>query len=108
MNNNELNNQTDNLETQNTDDDSTVTDDLEDMIEQLPENFPQALPIIQNEIAPIIAECDPGLIKQKHFYSPKARPTLSAPFTAPFFLPSILRYSLRGELFSTTLPRSQE
>ena len=69
MNNNELNIQTENLEIQSTDDletqstdaDSTVTDDLEDMIEQLPENFPQALTIIQNEIAPIIAECDPGL-----------------------------------------------
>jgi hypothetical protein len=60
MNNNDLNNQTDDLETQNTGDDSTVTDDLEDMIEQLPENFPQALPIIQNDIASIIAECDPG------------------------------------------------
>ena len=32
MNNNELNNQTENLETPNTDDDSIVTDDLEDMI----------------------------------------------------------------------------
>lgn len=58
MNINDLNKQTDELETQSTDDDSIVTDDLEDMIEQLPENFPQALPIIQNEIAPIIAECD--------------------------------------------------
>jgi len=75
MNNNELNNQTENLEiqstddleTQNTDDDSTVTDDLEDMIEQLPENFPQALPVIQNEIAPIIAECDSGL--KDHYIS---------------------------------------
>ena len=67
MNNNELNNQTDDLETQNTNDDSTVTDDLEDMIEQLPENFPQSLPIIQNEIAPIIAECDPGL--KDHYIS---------------------------------------
>ena len=67
MNNNDLNNQTENLETQNTDDDSTVTDDLEDMIEQLPENFPQALPIIQNDIAPIIAECDPGL--KDHYIS---------------------------------------
>ena len=45
----------------------TVTDDLEDLIEQLPENFPQALPIIQNEIAPIIAECDPGL--KDHYIS---------------------------------------
>ena len=44
-----------------------VTDDLEDLIEQLPENFPQALPIIQNEIAPIIAECDPGL--KDHYIS---------------------------------------
>ena len=61
MNINDLNKQTDVLETQNTEDNVTVTDDLEEMIEQLPENFPQALPIIQNEIAPIIAECDPGL-----------------------------------------------
>ena len=67
MNKNELNNQPENLETQNADDDSTVTDDLEDMIEQLPENFPQALPIIQNEIAPIIAECDAGL--KDHYIS---------------------------------------
>ena len=67
MNNNDLNNQTENLEAQDPDDDSTVTDDLEDMIEQLPENFPQALPIIQNEIAPIIAECDPGL--KDHYIS---------------------------------------
>jgi hypothetical protein len=75
MNINELNNQTENVETQSTDNveiqitdaDSTVTDDLEDMIEQLPENFPQALPIIQNEIAPIIAECDSGL--KDHYIS---------------------------------------
>ena len=66
MNNNDLNNQTENLEIQNSDD-STVKDDLEDMIEQLPENFPQALPIIQNDIAPIIAECDPGL--KDHYIS---------------------------------------
>ena len=46
MNDNDLNKKTVDLETQNTDDDSTVTDDLEDLIEQLPENFPQALPII--------------------------------------------------------------
>ena len=61
MSSNELYNQTDDLETQNIDDGSTVTDDLEDMIERLPENFPQALPIIQNDIAPIISECDAGL-----------------------------------------------
>ena len=67
MNNNDLNNQTDDLETQSTDDDSTVTDDLEDLIEQLPENFPQALPIIQNDIAPIIVECDSGL--KDHYIS---------------------------------------
>ena len=67
MNNNELNNQPENLETQNTDDDSTITDDLEKIIEQLPENFPQALPIIQRDIAPIIAECDPGL--KDHYIS---------------------------------------
>ena len=67
MNNNELNNQPENLETQSTNNDSTVADDLEDMIEQLPENFPQALPIIQNEIAPIIAECDQGL--KDHYIS---------------------------------------
>ncbi len=75
MNNNEFNNQaenleiqrTGNLETQSTVDDSTATDDLEDMIEQLPENFPQALPIIQNEISPIIAECDTGL--KDHYIS---------------------------------------
>ncbi|MFZ0728386.1 MAG: hypothetical protein WAO07_13565 [Desulfobacterales bacterium] len=41
--------------------------DLEEMIKQLPENFPQALPIIQIEIAPIIAECDPGL--KDHYIS---------------------------------------
>ena len=35
MNKNDLNNQTDDLEPQNTDADSTVIDDLEDMIEQL-------------------------------------------------------------------------
>ena len=63
MNNNELNNQNDDLDAQNTDDeDMPVTDDLEDMIEQLPENFPQALPIIQNDIAAIIAESDPELM----------------------------------------------
>ena len=67
MSNNDLNNQTDDLETQNTDDDSIVTDDVEDMIEQLPENFPQALAIIQNDIAPIIAECDAGL--KDHYIS---------------------------------------
>jgi len=67
MNNNELNNQPENLETQNSDEGMPVTDDLEDMIEQLPENFPQALPIIQNEIAPIIAQCDPGL--KDHYIS---------------------------------------
>ena len=39
MNNNDINNQTDDLETQNTDADSTVTDDLKDLIEQLPENL---------------------------------------------------------------------
>jgi hypothetical protein len=59
--------ETENIEIQSTDNDSTVTDDLEDMIEQLPENFPQALPIIQNEIAPIISECDPGL--KDHYIS---------------------------------------
>jgi len=37
------------------------------LTEQLPENFPQALPIIQNEIAPITAECDPGL--KDHYIS---------------------------------------
>ena len=37
------------------------------MIERLPENFPQALPIIQNDIAPIIAECDAGL--KDHYIS---------------------------------------
>ena len=63
----EFNKPTENLETPNTDDDSIVTDDLEDLIEQLPENFPQALPIIQNDIAPIIAECDPGL--KDHYIS---------------------------------------
>ena len=67
MNNNDINNQPENLETQNSDEGMPVTDDLEDMIEQLPENFPQALPIIQNEIAPIIAECDPGL--KDHYIS---------------------------------------
>ena len=40
---------------------------LKILIEQLPENFPQALPIIQNDIAPIIAECDPGL--KDHYIS---------------------------------------
>ena len=67
MNNNELDNQTENFEIQNSDEDMPVTDDLEDLIEQLPENFPQALPIIQNEIAEIIAECDPGL--KDHYIS---------------------------------------
>ena len=42
-------------------------DVVEDMIERLPENFPQALPIIQNDIAPIIAECDAGL--KDHYIS---------------------------------------
>ncbi len=67
MNNNDINNQTENFEIQNSDEDMPVTDDLEKIIEQLPENFPQALPIIQNEIAPIIAECDPGL--KDHYIS---------------------------------------
>ena len=67
MSNNELNNQTDDLEMQNIDEDTIVTDDLEDMIEQLPENFPQALPIIQNDIAPFISECDAGL--KDHYIS---------------------------------------
>ena len=67
MNNNELNNQTENFEIQNSDEDMPVTDDLEDLIEQLPENFPQALPIIQRDIAPIIAECDAGL--KDHYIS---------------------------------------
>ena len=67
MDNNDLNKQTDELETPNTDDDSIVTDDLEDLIEQLPENFPQALPIIQSDIAAIISECDPGL--KDHYIS---------------------------------------
>jgi hypothetical protein len=67
MSNNERNNQTDELEMQNIDEDTVVKDDLEDMIEQLPESFPQALPIIQNDIAPIIAECDAGL--KDHYIS---------------------------------------
>ena len=67
MNNNDLNNQNENLKAQSTDDNTTITEDLEDMIEQLPENFPQALSIIQNDIAPIIAECDPGL--KDHYVS---------------------------------------
>ena len=67
MNNNDLDNQTENFEIQNSDEEMPVTDDLEDLIEQLPENFPQALPIIQNDIAPIIAECDPGL--KDHYIS---------------------------------------
>ncbi|MGA8020750.1 MAG: hypothetical protein WCA42_17910, partial [Desulfobacterales bacterium] len=67
MNDKEFNNQTDTLETTNADDDASVTDDLEDMIERLPENFPQALPTIQNDIAPIIAECDHGL--KDHYIS---------------------------------------
>ena len=67
MNNNDIKNQTENFEIQNSDEDLPVTDDLEDMIEQLPENFPQALPIIQNDIAPIIAECDVGL--KDHYIS---------------------------------------
>ena len=67
MNNNDIKNQTENFEIQNSDEDLPVTDDLEDLIEQLPENFPQALPIIQNDIAPIIAECDPGL--KDHYIS---------------------------------------
>ena len=61
MSNNDLKNQNDDLEIQKSDENMPVTDDLEEMIERLPENFPQALPIIQNDIAPIIAECDVGL-----------------------------------------------
>jgi hypothetical protein len=61
MNYYDSNNQTENFEIQKGDKDVPVTDDLEDLIEQLPENFPQALPIIQNDISTIIAECDPGL-----------------------------------------------
>ena len=67
MNNNDFDNQTENLDIQNGDEDTPVTDDIEDMIDQLPVNFPQALPIIQNEIAPIIAECDAGL--KDHYIS---------------------------------------
>jgi hypothetical protein len=67
MSNNDIKNQTENFEIQNSDEDMPVTDDLEDMIEQLPENFPQALPVIQNDIAPIIAECDSGL--KDHYIS---------------------------------------
>jgi len=67
MSNNDLKNQNDDLEIQKSDENMPVTDDLEDMIEQLPENFPQALPIIQNDIAPIIAECDAGL--KDHYIS---------------------------------------
>jgi len=51
---------------------------------------------------------DNAIIKQKHFHLPKARPTLSASFTAPVFLPPTLRYSLLKDLFSTTLPHSRE
>jgi hypothetical protein len=40
---------------------------LEELIEQLPENFPQALSVIQNEIAPVISECDAGL--RDHYIS---------------------------------------
>ena len=67
MNIDDINNQTQNLESLITDEDTVVKDDLEDLIEQLPENFPQALPIIQNDIAPIIAECDAGL--KDHYIS---------------------------------------
>ncbi len=35
---------------------------LDTLIEQLPEHFPAAADIIRNEIAPILANCDPGVI----------------------------------------------
>lgn len=35
---------------------------LDTLIEQLPEHFPAAAEIIRNEIAPILANCDPGII----------------------------------------------
>jgi hypothetical protein len=47
--------------------DNNFTDDLEELIEQLPESFPQALATIQEEIAPIIAGCDAGL--KDHYIS---------------------------------------
>lgn len=38
---------------------------IEEIIKKLPENFPLALPIIQTEVAPLIAKCEPALIE--HF-----------------------------------------
>jgi len=35
---------------------------LDTLIEQLPEHFPAAPDIIRNEIAPILANCDPGVV----------------------------------------------
>jgi hypothetical protein len=47
MNNNDLNNQPENFEIQNSDEDMPVTDDLEDLIEQLPENLRSSVEQIQ-------------------------------------------------------------
>jgi len=40
----------------------TEFETLDALIEQLPEHFPAAADIIRNEIAPIIAICDPGVV----------------------------------------------
>jgi 2-hydroxy-3-keto-5-methylthiopentenyl-1-phosphate phosphatase len=111
MKNNELNNQTENLEIQSTDDlekqrtddDSSVTDDLEVMIEQLPENLPQALPIIQNDISAIIAECDPGL--KDHYISLIRKRTKAASKRAvqlerwcPFLLDHYTTFKMKGRI----------
>lgn len=36
---------------------------LDALIEKLPSNFPHALPLIREEIAPILATCQPGLVE---------------------------------------------
>ena len=68
MFNDEMKEDFNNTDHNNAETESVLSADVvEDMIERLPENFPQALPIIQNDIAPIIAECDAGL--KDHYIS---------------------------------------
>lgn len=39
------------------------TENLDALIENLPDNFPEALPVIQSKIAPVLANCSPGLVE---------------------------------------------
>ena len=45
-----------------TDEDEDDLKNIDALIDQLPDNFPEAMETIKNEIAPILANCDPGLL----------------------------------------------